>query len=161
MLLLFCCKSGTEFFFRQINIFSNIVEVFLCISTSPHLPFPPVSVISVYIAKMITWMRNMRPCHPGVELKLFLLSLRQAYFLIDSFVQLKMNNQALETGFAPVSPGEVFKVFGSDKSIKHNQYNNMFTFFTSGIWSWQHWWLCKIKTRWHINTILWMYYTNI
>lgn len=51
-------------------------------------------------------------------------------FLIDSFVQLKINNQALETAFAPVSPGEVFKVFGSDKSIKHNQHNNMFIFFT-------------------------------
>lgn len=54
-------------------------------------------------------------------------------FLIDSFVQLKINNQALETAFAPVSPGEVFKVFGSDKSIKHNQHNNMFIFFTSVI----------------------------
>lgn len=48
------------------------------------------------------------------------IKFKTGLFLIDSFVQLKMNNQALETGFAPVSPGEVFKVFGSDKSIKHN-----------------------------------------
>lgn len=31
----------------------------------------------------------------------------------DPFVQL--NNQALETAFTPVSPGEVFKVFGSER----------------------------------------------
>lgn len=30
----------------------------------------------------------------------------------NSSVQFKINNQALESAFAPVSPGEVFKVYG-------------------------------------------------
>lgn len=62
-----------------------------------------------------------------------LIKLKTGFFLIDSFVQLKINNQALETAFAPVSPGEIFKVFGSDKSIRPNHHINMVTFFTSGI----------------------------
>lgn len=33
----------------------------------------------------------------------------------EPFVQLKINNQALESAFTPVSPGEVFKVFGSQR----------------------------------------------
>lgn len=49
------------------------------------------------------------------------IKFKTGLFLIDSFVQLKINNQALETAFAPISPGEVFKVFGSEKSIKHHQ----------------------------------------
>lgn len=62
-----------------------------------------------------------------------LIKFKTGFFLIDSFVQLKINNQALETAFAPVSPGEIFKVFGSDKSIRHNHHINMVAFFTSGI----------------------------
>lgn len=34
----------------------------------------------------------------------------------DSFVQLKLNNQILDSAFKPVSPGEVFKVYGSKDS---------------------------------------------
>lgn len=30
----------------------------------------------------------------------------------NSFVQLKINNQALDSANAPVSPGEIFKVYG-------------------------------------------------
>lgn len=33
----------------------------------------------------------------------------------DPFVQLKIATQALEGAFTPVSPGEVFKVFGSQR----------------------------------------------
>lgn len=49
---------------------------------------------------------------------------------MNPFVQLKINNQALETAFTPVSPGEVFKVFGSER-FKHKQHNKMSTFFSS------------------------------
>lgn len=40
------------------------------------------------------------------------------FFILDelifnySSVQLKINNQALDSAFTPVSPGEVFKVYG-------------------------------------------------
>lgn len=35
-----------------------------------------------------------------------------------SSVQLKLNNQALDSAFTPVSPGEVFKVYGSIDTVK-------------------------------------------
>lgn len=57
------------------------------------------------------------------------IKFKTVLFLIESFVQLKINNQALETAFATVSPGRVFKVFGSDKSIKHNRHNFYFLYF--------------------------------
>lgn len=43
----------------------------------------------------------------------FLFFILDELFFNYSFVQLKINNQALDSAHAPVSPGEVFKVYGS------------------------------------------------
>lgn len=47
----------------------------------------------------------------------FFLSILDELIFNNSFVQLKINNQALDSANVPVSPGEVFKVYGSKDSI--------------------------------------------
>lgn len=57
--------------------------------------------------------------------------------LNNSFVHLKINNQALDSAFAPVSPGEVFKVYGWKDSINKLKYltntNNYLCFLFSSV----------------------------
>lgn len=47
----------------------------------------------------------------------FFFSILDELLFNNSFVQLKINVQALDSAHAPVSPGEVFKVDGSKDSI--------------------------------------------
>lgn len=51
--------------------------------------------------------------------------------LNPSFVQLKINNQALDAAHAPLSPGEIFKVYGSRNSIPNSKFNE-FKYLTDG-----------------------------